>query len=63
MSLKLDKLELHKMNPRSKYKVKTDQNPTESAPQTQQVNEADYYNACADLAQERSDYFHLQYSY
>ncbi|MEC4815882.1 MAG: hypothetical protein SAK29_21810 [Scytonema sp. PMC 1069.18] len=51
------------MNPRSKYKVKTDQNPTESAPQTQQVNEADYYNACADLAQERSDYFHLQYSY
>lgn len=51
------------MNRTGKYKVKTDQKPTESAPQTQQVNEADYYNACANLAQERSDYFHLQHKY
>ena len=49
------------------YRPKADQKPDLPASQTQQIStvlsEADYYDACAELAQERSDYFHLQYGY
>ena len=46
---------------------KTNQKLVESAQQIQQtstfISEADYYDYEAELAQEKSDYYHLQYGY
>ena len=46
---------------------KTDQKSPKPTLQAQQVStfldEADYYNYEAELAQEKSDYYHLRYGY
>lgn len=43
----------------------TGKQKTKPAPQIQLLNtldEADYYDTAANLAKEKADYFHLQYS-
>ncbi len=49
------------------YNPKTNNQSAKTIPQTQQVStvlsEADYYDYEANLAQEKSDYFHMQYGY
>jgi hypothetical protein len=46
---------------------KTNNKSAKTTPQTQQVStvlsEADYYDYEANLAEEKSDYYHLRYGY
>ncbi|MBW4498766.1 MAG: hypothetical protein KME57_04075 [Scytonema hyalinum WJT4-NPBG1] len=47
----------------TKSNSKTNQKPAKSAPKVQQIrtilSEVDYYDYSAELAQEKSDYYHL----
>lgn len=52
-----------KMKTVNNYNSKTNQKPAKSAPKVQQIrtilSEVDYYDYSAELAQEKSDYYHL----
>jgi hypothetical protein len=56
-----------KMKTTPNSRLKAHQKSDLPASPTQQIStvlsEADYYEACAELALLRSDYFHLQYGY
>jgi hypothetical protein len=55
------------MKSTTSYNSKANKELVKSAQQIQQkstfISEADYYDYEAELAQEKSDYYHLQYGY
>ncbi|MCC5626446.1 hypothetical protein [Nostoc sp. CHAB 5715] len=55
------------MKTTTSFNQKANKKLVKSAQQIQQkstfISEADYYDSEAELAQEKSDYYHLQYGY